>query len=271
MTIHYPVESLTELFLSDQFVSDKHTYITSRKSEITNLQKFLNSIDINKNYYRNSIHVKNPKYKKKLSGDTIIIHNFKASLNKMSSLNYKDLCSSICESIQGKPHLYPILCQYIIEQSLLHHNYSTYYVELVEGLQRVFNNRDLVCSQIDNCYQRIIDTVIDDSSEYSTLCSKNKQIDQLIGYSVFIAKLEMKGIIEGRIEPSIQTILDTMGNPSMKEDELYKCVMTIYNIFKIIFSDKPMKAEYITTLTTIKESISFMKVKFKIMDILERR
>ena len=80
----------------------------------------------------------------------------------------------------------------------------------------------------------------------------------------------MKHIIVNRIDPSIQTILDKM-NPDLSEDELYKCVLCLYNIFKVIYSDKPIRQDYTDQLIKIKSTIKFMKIKFKIMDILERR
>ena len=45
----------------------------------------------------------------------------------------------------------------------------------------------------------------------------------------------------------------------------------LYNIFKVLYKDSDISEEYKVKLTTIKDSIKVMKVKFKIMDILERR
>ena len=137
MTIHYSVESLGSLFLSDEYITDKNEYIQSKLSIIDNLNTFLNSIEINKNYYRTGIHVKNPRYKKKVSDDTLIIKEFKASLNKMSSINYEQLCSKLSNNLNSKKHLYPLMIQYIIEQSLLHHTYIKYYVELLVTVRGV--------------------------------------------------------------------------------------------------------------------------------------
>ena len=109
MTIHHPVESLSDLFLSEAFISDKNKYVLSHQSELQGLQTFLNSIEINKNYYRTGIHVKNPKYKKTVSDDTLLIKSFKSSLNKMSGQTYKNLSEDICKQLNGKDHLYPLL------------------------------------------------------------------------------------------------------------------------------------------------------------------
>jgi hypothetical protein len=270
MTIHHSVESLGDLFLSEAFISDKNKYVLSHQTELHGLQTFLNSIEINKNYYRTGIHVKNPKYKKQVSDDTLLIKSFKSSLNKMSSLNYIPLCSKLVSDIGRKSHLYPLLIQSILEQSLLHHTYCKYYAELVERLHSTFKDLPLLEHHFDECYQKIVTTELDSSSEYSNLCSKNKQVDQLIGYSIFISELEMKGIVHGKIDVSIQSILNQM-KTDLSEDELYKCVLSLTNIFKVVYSEKEILPEYITCLTEIKDTVTFMKIKFKIMDILEGR
>ena len=53
-----------------------------------------------------------------------------------------------------------------------------------------------------------------DNTEYSILCAKNKQIDQLIGYSIFISELEMKRVINNKIDYLIQSI-----NSEIKHNE----------------------------------------------------
>jgi len=270
MAIHYSVESLRSQFLADTFIADKHRYSQEHSKEQTDLQRFLNSIDINKNYYRTGVYVNNPKYKKKVSDDTVIINSFKSSLNKMSSLNYVQLCSKIGQEVKYKPHLYPLFIQSILEQSLLHHTYCKYYAELVFQLHSIFKNSSLLNQHIDTCYQNIVTTELDTTTEYSTLCSKNKQVDQLIGYSIFISELELKGIIQGKINPSIQSILDHM-QTDLSEDEFYKCILCLTSIFKVVYPNKDILPEYMECLTKIKSKIPFMKIKFKIMDILEKR
>jgi len=269
MTIHHPVESLKPLFLSEQFVTDKIKYLSTKSIDIDSLQKFLNSIEINKQYFRTGIQVKNPKYKKKVSDDTMIIKKLKSSLNKMTSLNYQQLCETIVNDIGNKQHLYPLLLQYIFEQSLTHHNYCNYYATLVDQLHKKFNDTTLLNNQIDTSYTSITSQKIDDGSTYSNLCSKNKQIDQLIGYSIFISELEVKQVISNRIHRSIDSIIDNM-KQELQEDELYKCVVCLSNIFKVLYIDKPIDETYINHLTEIKDTVKFMKIKFKIMDILER-
>ena len=268
MTLHYSVDTLPELFLSDEFISDRNTYLQT--CDTTTIQEYLDSIKINKNYYRTGFRVINPKYKKKVSEDTFIIKSFKTSLNKISSLNYLQICPTLVAEIKEKKHLYPLIIETICEQVLLHHSYCKYYSYLVELLHKEFTNIVVIEKQLDTTYRFITQVANTSSSDYSNLCSKNKQVDQLIGYSIFISELEVRGIIHDRIDISVTTILEEMSS-ELSEDELYKCVMCISNIFKVIYDDKPIKEEYISILQEIKNSIKFMKIKFTIMDILERR
>ena len=271
MTIHYSVESLLNLFLSEEFISDKNKYKQLNARGLDKANKFLDSIEINKNYYRTGLVVKNPKYKKKVSDDTLLLKSFRTSLNKMSSLNYLKLCPVLVTELRDKHHLYPLIIQLVFEQALLHHTYSKYYSYLVELLHKQFNNSSVINTQIDKTHTELrSNTSSSKDTEYSQLCSKNKSIDQLIGYSIFVSELEMKGIILNRIDLSVQSILEQM-ETNLSEDEAYKCVICLYNIFKVIYLDKPIKPEYIEQLTDIKSTIKYMKIKFKIMDILERR
>ena len=131
MTIHYSVESLVLYFYQMNLFLIKILTKQLHKLEISSLERFLNSIEINKQYFRTGIHVKNPKYKKKVYDDTSVIKQLKSSLNKMSGLTYKKLSEDICKQLDDKKHLYPILLQYIFEQSLFRHTYCSYYAHLV--------------------------------------------------------------------------------------------------------------------------------------------
>ena len=113
---------------------------------------------------------------------------------------------------------------------------------------------------MDDCYNHKITTSnLDTSSEYSNLCSKNKQIDQLkSGILYLVSELELRNIINGRIDVSIQSILETMKKNYLK----MKCinVSDAQQIFKVLYSD--IKQEYINDLTEIKDKLKFMKIKF---------
>jgi hypothetical protein len=264
------MESLPTLFLSDQYISDKDKYQENIHTEIKHIQEFLNSIEINKNYYRTGIIVKNPRYKKKVSDDTNLIKSFKTSLNKMSSMNYQQLSSDISHKLENKSHLYPLVIQYIFEKALLHHNYSKYYCYLVELLHKQFKNQALIQSQLNTLYTQIINQTKQPESDYSDLCNKNKQLDQLIGYNLFLSELETKQLVSNQTDTSIKLLLDTL-NESFSEEELYKSVVCLYTLFKSKYGTNDIPEQYKESLTLVKSNIQYMKIKFKLMDILERR
>ena len=270
MTVHYSVESLLTLFLSDEYISDKNIYQRANSNKLKEVSRFLNSIEINKNYYKTGFQVKNPRYKKKVSDDTVFIKNFNSSLNKISGINYEKLSQTMLIGVATKSHIYPLLLQSILEQSLLHHTYIKYYVHLIDLLHKQFNNSQLIYSQLDSCYEKIIAPLETNDTQYSQLCAQNKQVDQLIGYSILLSELEVKSIIKNKIDTSIQRILDTMKR-EISEDKLYQCVLCLYNIFKVKYSTQEINPDYTSALIEIKENIKFMKIKFKIMDILERK
>lgn len=268
MTIHYSVESLRTLFASEEYETEKINYKKSQNLSLLGLETFLNSIEINKQYFRTGIQVKNPRYKRKVYDDTSIIKQLKLSLNKMSGLTYEKLCQDIRNQLSSKKHLYPILLQYIFEQSLLHHTYCNYYARLVELLHSEFKNNTLLESQMERIYQQITEQ-IEIGNDYSALCAKNKQVDQLIGYSIFITELEIKGVIHNKVDLLINQLIQNITLNS--EDESYKCVVCLYNIFKVLYKDTDIKPDYVTSLSEIKDGMKYMKIKFKIMDILEKR
>ena len=268
MTVHYSVESLRTLFETEDYQTTKLNYKQSQKLSLLSLETFLNSIEINKQYFRTGIQVKNPKYKRKVYDDTGVIKQLKLSLNKMSGLTYEKLCGDICNQLSSKKHLYPIMLQYIFEQSLLHHNYCNYYARLVELLHNHFKNDTLLHTQMERIYQQITEQT-ETGNDYSALCAKNKQIDQLIGYSIFISELEIKGVIHNKVDPLITQLIQNITLNS--EDESYKCVVCLYNIFKVLYKDTDIKPDYVVSLSEIKDGMKFMKIKFKIMDILEKR
>ncbi len=271
MAIHYSVESLPSLFLSDEFLSEKDTYQQSHRFEIQSLHTFLDSIEINKQYFRTGIQVKNPRYKKRVSDDTLLIKQLKSSLNKMSSMNYQTLCKQIMTDVTGKPHLYPFLLQSILEQSFLHHTYCNYYAFLVKDLHTHFQNKSLIDTHMERCYQSIKqEGTSTETSEYSKLCSKNKQLDQWIGYSILVCELEKLQVIQNKVEPLIQELIQQL-HTTQKEDELFKCVSCLYTVCNSVYKKNNLPEEYVVSLQNVKDTMKFMKIKFKLLDILERR
>ena len=54
-------------------------------------------------------------------------------------------------------------------------------------------------------------------------------------------------------------------------DEKYKCVQNLYNIFKSYYGISILPQGYIDKLKGLIEKETSMKIKFKLMDILDRK
>ena len=236
--------------------------------ELNNLSSFLNSIDINKNYYRSNISVKNIRYRNKLAPDTKFLKEVNTSLNKLSEYNYNSIINDITKKFTEFFHLYPLIIETIINQSIMQSSYITYYVKLIIELHKYHKKEDIIYKELDNILVKINNNKPGNlSDDYSNLCSKNKYNDQLTGYCILISELESNNIINGLLKPCIRSLLEE-ATTSNKQEDVFKCINVLYNIFKLIPQEKHI---YINELTQLKENIKFMKVKFKIMDILEDR
>ena len=85
-----------------------------------------------------------------------------------------------------------------------------------------------------------------------------------------MSELETKQLISNKTDTSIKLLLDTL-NQSLSEEELYKCVVCLYTLFKSKYGTDSIPEQYKESLTLLKSNIQYMKIKFKLMDILERR
>ena len=103
-------------------------------------------------------------------------------------------------------------------------------------------------------------------TDYEKLCrKKNKNIDNIIGYSLFISHLEKEDIIDNYIEKVLDPF---MKNLSKDDVELYKMLVSFESISDIHYQIIPKRYQII--LQTIKTETKSSKIKFKIMDILKR-
>ena len=115
------------------------------------------------------------------------------------------------------------------------------------------------------------EVIIDESqSEYLQFCDKNKKLDKLIGYSLLIAECEKMNIIDNQIHPLLMELI-TILSETEDNDEKYKCSQCLYNIFKSLYSSSELPPVYYEKINKMKNDETFMKIKFKYMDILDRK
>ena len=254
------LEIIKEFLKSEDFKVNYSDYL---KKKDNTLLDFLDNIDLNKKYYRMNIN-KNKRYKKETTEDTSSIKEINSMINKITDTNYEVLKKDIILRIKID-HIIPYIIQKLVESSMIHHIYIPYYVGILKEINSPKKQQILL--KLCNRYHTEFfyeNKVSNNNSSYEKLCSKNKNIDNVIGFSLFISYLEKEDIIDNFIEK----VLDSyMNNLSSKEDiELYKMLVSFESIAQIHYQIIPQR--YCTILNKIKEVTKSSKIRFKIMDIL---
>ena len=273
--ITWSEEELKEIFSSDEFNKNCKLYQDQNK-ELNVLKDFLNSIQLNKKYFRLTTNNKigrNKRFKNKnMSLDTISIKEINSYLNKLTDRNIPQIIQEIKKRISGRDHLENMIIQSILEKCIVHPLYNLCYIEILfEIYNDTENFESKIESILDDNYNKLINKNIDtNQSDYLQFCDKNKNLDLLISHSMLVTELEKKKIIEKKTSISIQQLLNVLSE-SEDYEEKNKCSKCLYSIFKSLYGDSLLPQGFIDTINTIKEKEKSMKIKFKLMDILERK
>ena len=262
----YNSNEIRDLFKEKEFLDSYRNY-KRMNIEYRELISFLDRIDVNLNYFKTGINVKNKKYKKPLDNDSEMIKEINSSMNKISDMNKEKISNEILAIYNKNNHLLPLIIDTIFQKTLCHHNYIPCYVYL---LQKIGNKRNILLGSLQKIKSELdmfhVDT---DKSQYDRLCQENKYTDKLIGYSMLITELEDKGIIHNQINDSIQNIFTLIKNINDEKD-IYRSLTCLEIIFKKLYKDDKIPDNYEKTLENLKEETKSMKIKFKIMDILDK-
>ena len=180
------IEEVKGVFETEDFKQKYNLYLSDLNSE--GLINFLDNIETNKKYYRMNIH-KNKRYKKETTQDTTSIKQINCDINKLTDKNYSVLKPKIIERVNSIDYIIPYVIENIVENSILHHIYIPLYVGIIKEIQ---------CDQKDKIIQKACDTYylksfhpdIKGDTSYERLCLDNKNTDNIIGFSLFIAHME---------------------------------------------------------------------------------
>ena len=257
-------EIIKEILKSEDFLQEYKKYNLINKKE--NIINFLDNIETNKKYYRMNIN-KNKKYKKEVTEDTTTIKEINGLVNRITDMNYDKIKPLIIEKIKSE-HLIPYLIENICDNAILHHKYISLYVGVLKEINSK-NKVKMIMKICNNYHSKFFDKKENDINNmtYHELCLKNKNIDNIIGLSLFITYLEKEQIINGLIDNILEPY---MNNILINEDdnEIYKMILSFYNISQIYYENKPIPDIYIYKLKTLKNKTKSSKIKYKIMDIL---
>ena len=160
----------------------------------------------------------------------------------------------------------------VLDKCIVHTPYICIYLTLIQNLYlNVPNLNQSIENSIESIYNTIQNQDINkEQSEYLQFCDKNKKLDQLIGHSLLITECEKLKIISNKIHPSLKELLYLL-ETNEDSNEKYKCVQCLYSIFQSLYQDCLLPEGYIQIITKLKDKESSMKIKFKLMDILDRK
>jgi hypothetical protein len=256
-------ESANQLLSSETFLGEYLKY--KEKVNINNLSNFLDSIETNKKYYRIGI-VKNKKYRKKDNENTSKIKKSINLLNKLTEKNYESIKNEILLELRNDCIISYII-EEIIDKSIVHTQYSELYVRLLKEINQP-SIRIKIKKYCDIYYEKIFNSEINQmNSEYIKLCNKNKKIDNIAGFSLFITHLEMNGLIHDYIDTILKPFMDTILEIK-EQNELYQLLVCFETISGIYYKHD-IPENYKHRLQTLKQSDISSKIKFKVMDILQ--
>ena len=250
-----------EKLSSSDFLEKYRVYLSKKDDHLTN---FLDSIDINKKYYRMNIN-KNKRYKKEITEDTQLIKNINSLINKLTESNYDVLKKELIEQMNVN-YLIPYIIEKLIENSIVHHIYIPLYVGILKEIKS--DRKTAILLRLCNKYRTKFfyeNISSHDKSNYANLCNENKNIDNIIGFSLLISYLEKEDMIERYVEKVLDPFVTNLS--SMNDIELFKMLISFYNISAIHYTIIPKK--YSSILNEIKMTTKSSKIKFKIMDILK--
>ena len=253
-------EVIKEFLQSEEFRTKYNDYLKGKDKKLLD---FLDNIDLNKKYYRMNIN-KNKRYKKETTEDTSSIKEINSMINKITNTNYINLKDMIIKRINAE-HIIPYIIQKLTESSFIHHIYIPYYVGILKEIDS--NKKTQILLRLCNKHYTeffYANKTVEDDSLYEKLCSKNKNIDNIIGFSLFISYLEKEEIIHNFIEKVLDSYMNNLS--SNNDIELFKLLVSFESISKIHYQIIPQR--YTTILNNIKKDTNSSKIKFKIMDIL---
>ena len=269
----YSKDEIDTIFESDNFITNYNEYLSNNNSDLIN---FLNNISLNKKYFRlevNKNNYKKNKYKhKNIGNDTMAIKEVNGFLNKLTDKTYLKIRLKIKEKLINKEYLTELIIENILEKCIVYTSYIQLYIDLTKYL---YSNNDnlnfIILKTADKLYENINNMNINkESSDYLIMCDKNKKLDKLIGFSLLITELEKNNIVKNRIHNNLENFIKTLSECDIDEEK-YKCVQCLYNIFKSYYDDKLLPTNYNEKLQTLIKDEKSNKIKFKLMDIIERR
>lgn len=268
-------EELKEIYVSDDFISGYKGYCSNNKEQ-GDLLKFLNGIKLNEKYFRLTTNNKigqNKRFRNKnISGDTLSLKEVNSLLNKMTDKNISSINEKIKEKLKDKDYLKRMVIVNVLSKCVSQPSYNTYFIQSLKEIYKDhIDLNEIIYKEVLQIEDKIKTQEINkEQSEYMQFCDKNKKLDLLIGHSLLVTELEKMKIIKDKIIPSLNNLIDIISLTD-DTDEKYKCVLCLYGIFKSYYGDNLLPQGFIDKIKVLIQKEKSNKIKFKLMDINERR
>lgn len=246
--IIYLNNQLEDIFNSEIFLEKYKLY-----DDNYNLSKFLDNIDLNKDYYKVKLSSKYDQSENNKSLQKSIEY-----LNKITNNNFKKITDNILSLINES-----IVNEYtgkIIEKIIQHENFSNEYIYILDKIHNEYNNKDIINDYISGLYNNITKNK-NTNSEYDKLCDHNKLVDNLVGYYRMIIQVNQKNLLNSNIDDIIVNIISNI--KTSDENNQYKYLQCLLSVIK---TDKDKKNLISKDLS---ECLVSKKNKFLLMDIFE--
>lgn len=270
---HYSESDLQAIRSSENFRESYESYKSS-KQDFNDLANFCDSIKLNSKYFRLTMNTKHRGRRfrnRNLGEDTIAIKEVNSYLNKLTDRTLEKITNEIKTRLEGRDYLRELIFRSIVEKSLLYTLYIPSYVTLLGNIYTDDHWVKEFIDAVEESYQALIDNSGDQTqSDYLQFCDKNKRLDKLIGHSLLIVECEKKGMVKDRVHPRLDEMLETM-KTNDSDEELYKCVQCIYQVMRSLYMDRSLPQNYEEKVRALIANEKSMKIKFKLMDILERK
>jgi len=268
----YSSEQLNEIFTDEKFMTD-YTEYRKDNAEIAEFNKFIDSIELNRKYFRLEMNKKKGfrNKNKNISEDTLALKEINSLLNKTTDKNILSIREKIKVKIENKSYLMEMIIESILDKCIIHTPYISLYLDLINYL---YSNTHIINEKInsltDKIYESIQTAEMIETSDYLIMCEKNKKLDKLIGHSLLITELEKKKIVTGKIHPVLENFINILSECEVDEEK-YKCVLCLYNILKSYYGDTRLPEGYKVKIQSLIDNEKSNKIKFRMMDIIERK
>tara|TARA_B100000900_G_C20581526_1_gene717743 strand:- start:582 stop:1382 length:801 start_codon:yes stop_codon:yes gene_type:complete len=243
-------------------------YVSSKEEDITTLKTFLDSIELNKNYFRTGLKY-NHKNKTNKDSDTHTIKTLNNNLNKISNMNKDSIISEILEECKEKKHLYSYFFDTILQKTITHSNYIECYAHIIKGLIDD-STKEILLKSINIIKEKInINHKIIESKEnisYETFCDMNLYTEKIYGLNLLLVKIEKMGIIKNYVRKDLDDLFFILKN-TRDDNTIFRVLSCLEQMSEEINDLLDESSRNI--LSNLKTSVK-PKNKFKIMDILEK-